>query len=169
MANDMLTPEELIGFPGAPYGAAAVDAAVGALRAECEWHISPTRVDTWTLRTGGSDTLVLPTLHIQKILAVEAPLAVYAGTWWAAVRDLSDGVLLMPGGWPAIVTITVQHGWEDCPPELKALVADRARTTTGGGRVRSESIGGRSVTLESGAADASADAVLSKYMLGGRV
>lgn len=161
MANDLIPPDELIGFAGAPYHQAAVDAAVGALRAECEWHIAPVHEDTWTIRTGGQDTIVLRTLLVQEVLAIAPAVDLLR------VHDLGDGVLYLPGGWPAVITITVRHGYDVCPPELHPLIAGRAHTGVAG-RVRSESIGGRSVTLESGA-DPSADAVLSKYMLGGRV
>lgn len=161
MANDLVQGDQLVGFAGAPYHPSAIDAAVGALRAECEWHIAPPRVDTWTIRTGGQDTIVLRTLNVEAIQAIAPAVDP------AQVHDLGDGVLHLPGGWPHVVTITVSHGFEVCPPELLPLIAGRARAGVAG-RVRSESIGGRSVTLESGA-DPAADAVLSKYMLGGRV
>lgn len=165
-SNDMIEASDLLGFAGAPYQQKAVDAAVGSIRAECEWHIAPQREDTWTLRTGGSDTLVLRTLRVVEVKALASPHR--RDLTPADVYDLGDGVLLMPGGWPDVVTITVQHGFDECPDELLALIADRARATVGGGRVKSESIGGRSVTLEGGI-DPATDTVLSRYMLGGRV
>ena len=72
-SNDMIEASDLVGFAGAPYQQKAVDAAVGSIRAECEWHIAPQREDTWTLRTGGSDTLVLRTLRVVQVKAIASP------------------------------------------------------------------------------------------------
>lgn len=162
----MIEASDLVGFAGAPYQQKAIDAAVGSIRAQCEWHIAPPVEETWTMRTGGTDTLVLRTLRVVDVVAVASPYR--QGLTPADVYDLGDGVLLMPGGWPELVTITVRHGFDQCPPELLALIADRARTATVGGRIKQESLAGRSVALEGGV-DSATDTVLSRYMLGGRV
>ena len=52
MPNDLLGPNELSGFPGAPFTDQVVDSAVAALRAAAGWHIAPSRTETVAVDCG---------------------------------------------------------------------------------------------------------------------
>jgi hypothetical protein len=166
--QDMIDAADLVGFRGAPFPQPVIDAAVGAIRDECGWHIAPVREETIQLATGCSDTIVVPSLKVVEILEVTSMTGAFDGTPSTSVPVvLEDGILYRAGGWPAYVQIRYRHGFATCPDSLKAVVAEQA---LGGyaGRIKQESLAGRSVALEAGA-DPMTERVLARYRLAGRL
>lgn len=166
MTEPMLTAQDLIGYRGAPFSQPAIDGAVDAIRTACEWHIAPEIETTQTLQTFGTDMLVLDSLRVVAVTKVVGstlfgdaqPLDT------ARVRILDNGIVYLPGGFPEITTITYRHGFTECPDALKGIVAERALSGSQG-RVKSESLAGRSIALADGY-DPAGEAVLSRYRLG---
>lgn len=161
VAEQLVSPTDLSGFRGAPFTPNAVNGACESVRRDCEWHIAPTLEQSVRLR-GGDTLLRLPTLYLVEVVSVTSSkgVAVNGFDW------LPNGVLERESGFPAIVDVVFRHGYESCPPELLNVVAERAANGSFG-RVRQESLGSRSVSLESGY-DAVSVSVLDKYRLFGR-
>lgn len=167
MTQDMVTATDLTGFRGAPFPQPVIDAAVDAIRTECEWHIAPTREETFKIRTDGVETLLMPSLQITEVVSVRNLISSYAPTIDPdRVEILDYGALHLPGGFPARIEVTIKHGFTKCPDALKAIIAEQALSGSRG-RIRQESLAGRSVSLEAGA-DPMYTAVLSRYRLTGR-
>ena len=112
---------------------AILAAASAAVRNACGWHIAPVITQTLILDGPGGTALVLPTGHLVDLTAVVVrgvlldPLAVE----WSA-----DGIVR--GNWPArfrSIQVTMQHGYDDTPADLAAIVcsiaARHALTPTG--------------------------------------
>ncbi|WP_343317776.1 hypothetical protein AAFM46_10985 [Arthrobacter sp. TMP15] len=152
---------ELVGFKGAPFPPAVLNAAAESIRTECEWHIAPLATSTVKLRAGTSDTVLLPTMHLVEVLEVTSS-AGDAVTGW---ESMQDGTLERPGGFPRFINVRFSHGHAACPAELLTVIAERA-VSGAAGRISQESLGSRSVSLESGY-DSVSMAVLQKYKLQG--
>jgi len=166
MAQDMVNPVDLVGFRGGPFPQSVVDAAVGAIRSECGWHIAPVQEEEVRLRTGGVQTLLMPSLRIVEVLEAESLVSPYDPVIpVGAIEILDHGALHLEGGWPARVRIKYRHGYPSCPDELKAIVAELALAGAKG-RVRQESLAGRSVSLEGGA-EPMTEGVLKRYTITG--
>lgn len=136
---------DLVDFRGAPFPDPVTQAAGESVRSECGWHIAPQLEQTIKVRTGGADTVLLPSLKVFAVLSVvDRDGAAVAG--WEVYED---GVLERPGGFPDIVTVTFVHGYTSCPKDLLGIIAERA-SASAGGRVKSEALAGRSVQLEGG-------------------
>lgn len=150
MSNDLLAPEQLADYPGAPFADSVVDAVVARLRREAGWHIAPSRVETVTV--DGSDTrlLVLPTLELTDVTEVRditilASPAVVPD--WRAARA---GMLRRHHGWPCgflAVAADITHGYDECPADLLPVIATLCTLAIADGEVSQESLGAWSVTL----------------------
>lgn len=161
VVEQLVSPTDLSGFRGAPFSPDVVKGASDSVRRDCEWHIAPTLEQTIRVR-GGDSVLRLPTLHLVEVVSVTSSKGVPVnGFDW-----LPNGVLEREGGFPRFVDVVFRHGYETCPPELLNVVAERAANGSAG-RVRQESLGSRSVSLESGY-DSVSLSVLDKYRLFGR-
>lgn len=150
MSNDLLAPEQLDDFPGAPFADTVVDAIVARLRREAGWHIAPARIETVTV--DGSDTrlLVLPTLELTNVTEVRDVTVLASPTVVPDWRAARAGMLRRPGGWPRgfrSVAADITHGYEDCPPDLLPVIATLCRLSTTDGEVSQEALGSWSVTL----------------------
>lgn len=152
---------DLTGFKGAPFPPSVLTAAAQSIRTECEWHIAPLETMTVKIRAGGSDTVLLPTMKLVEVIEVTSSAGDVVTGWEA----MPDGVLERPGGFPRFINVHFRHGHESCPPELLAVIAERA-VSGAAGRITAESLGGRAVSLESGY-DSVSMAVLQKYKLQG--
>lgn len=155
---------ELAGFRGAPFDPSVVEAAGDSIRDECGWHIGPKAQTTIRYRGVKGTTapvLILPTLRLIQVFSVTDrdgnPLD---GLDW-----LENGVLEREGGFPPWVEVTFQHGYESCPKALLPIIAERASAASRG-RIKSEALAGRSVSLDGGY-DPASSLVLSKYKLRG--
>lgn len=150
MANDLVTPDELAEFPGAPFTDAAVDAVVARLRREAGWHIAPQKTETVTVDGVSTRLLPLPTLELTDVTEVRdvtdaaSPVVV---TDWRAARA---GVLRRGGGWPRgylSVEADITHGYAECPADLLPVIATLCKLAIVDGEVEQESLGSWSVTL----------------------
>lgn len=152
---------DLIGFKGAPFPATVMDGAAESIRTECEWHIAPVIVTTVKIRAGGADTVLLPTLRLVEVEEVTSSTGEPVTGW----EELENGVLERAGGFPRFINVRFRHGYEKCPPELLSVIAERS-VSGAAGRISQESLGSRSVSLESGY-DSVSMSVLQKYKLQG--
>ena len=152
----------LAGFRGGPFQSAAVEAAGDSIRAYCGWHIAPVIRERRRLRVEG-DLLLLPSLRVQDVHAVTTAAGAEVPGWeWEG-----DAVVRLPRHTRMrVVDVEFTHGWLDCPPALRPVLAERAAASAAG-RVKQESIGGRSVVLEGGY-DPAGNAAVDRYRLPGR-
>lgn len=153
----------LAGFPGAPFSAAQVRSAADSLRTQAGWHIAPTIEQTVEVYTGRGRIALLPSLHVVDVLRVEDASNGREVTGWRVRRQA--GLLVSDSPFPEDIDVTLLHGFEKCPEDLKPLVAERARRIAAG-EVRQESLGSRSVTLAAEFGPISTS-VLERYMLFG--
>lgn len=160
----LATAAELAGFKGAPFEDSVVHAAGESIRDECGWHIGPSARTTVRYRGVKGATapiIILPTLRLTNVLTVTDK----AGNPLDGLDWLENGVLERDGGFPPWVEVTFQHGYDSCPKALLPIIAERAAAASRG-RIKSEALSGRSVSLEGGY-DPASSAVLSKYKLRG--
>lgn len=168
--DDLVRPDDLTGFPGAPFSPAVVAAAAAAVRDECGWHIAPTITTTARVRPVGK-LLFLRTLHLIDVEAVTD-----SGGEDVEVEDVEEGtgIVVLKRAPRGRVGVEFTHGYEKCPPALLGVIAERAQRIARGS-VRQESAGSLSVTYESSnprpgvqAAGDSSAGVLARYTLPGR-
>lgn len=158
--DPLIQAADLVGFRGAPFSDQVAQAAAESLRAQCDWHIAPSEVETVKLR-GGGFTLLLPSMHVTEVASVVDNYG-NAVTGW---EWFPNGVLESPSGFPSFVTVTFTHGFPECPVELLPIIADLA-VSQSSGRIKSEAAGGVSISMESGD-DPNGSRVLAKYRLHG--
>lgn len=129
-----------------------LNAAHGAVRRECGWHVAPIVEETLVLDGSGGESLLLPSGRVVEILE-----ATNAGEDVTADVDFSkSGVLeLQCGRWASRlgqVTIRLRHGYAvEEVPEVASLIATLARR--GGsapGVVARQSVNGASVEYLTG-------------------
>lgn len=163
MVDDpLVSPADMEGFPGAPFSPGVLAAAAGQVRDDCGWHIAPKVTETVSVDTGGGTVALLPSLLVDSVQEVRGEDGTVIEGW----KFRPHGVLRRAGGWPEVIEVDFIHGYEKCPPGLLSVIAERAQRIKGGG-VKSESLSGRSVSLET-APGSVTDGVLSKYILPGR-
>lgn len=115
-------------YRGAPFESVLLDAACGAVRSHCGWHIAPRLDDHLVLVSGPAGRrLVLPTLNIVEVTAIRDVVTGVAVTGW---RVGGAGMLIRDTGWPRgedNLEVTLTHGYDTCPPEIVAVIVERAR------------------------------------------
>jgi hypothetical protein len=154
----LATAAELAGFKGGPFTDPVVQAAGDSIRDECGWHIAPAITTTMQFRGEGT-TILLPTMRL-----IEAPVVTDAdGQRLPGVEWYRNGVLECPTGFPRYVEVMFRHGYPECPKSLLPIITERAQASAGG-RIKSEALAGRSVSLEGGY-DPVTPGVLSRYKL----
>lgn len=123
-----------------------LNAAHGAVRRFCGWHVAPVITATLTLDGNGGTDILLPSLRVVRLDA-----ALNDGVDVTAQVDTSHaGILrLTSGRWTnrlGGVTVTLSHGYElDEVPEVAAIIAGIAKRGPNSGRVEaSESVNGSS-------------------------
>lgn len=171
MSNDLVSPEDLESFPGAPYDEYVVDIAVAQLRNEARWHIAPVREETIEVESLGGPNLWLPTMRVVTVTEVRIGDTTYTSGWTKLRYSLWRS-----GGWAAgLAEIDLEHGFPETPLELLPLVALRAGTVTDprdpAVTQRTQSTGPFSETLSYGSSSSSSaatltvDPVLERYTL----
>lgn len=166
MASPLVAPDDLDGFPGAPFAQGIVDAAAGSVRGEAGWHIAPSITETITLDTDGGRYLFLPTMRLTAVSEVrdvtgDAPKVL--SDW----RKSRAGMLYRAGGWPSgleSVEVDLTHGYDACPDELLSVIAARAqaaRINQAAGNVR---LGSLSIS-PSGEDTSGHDATVARYTI----
>lgn len=152
MANDLVSPEDLADFPGAPFPPTVVDAAVGALRGDAGWHIAPEREETLLVDSEGGCKLLLPTMRLTAVAEVRNMLPdtpEVIENWRKSVRGTLS---LRWSAWPCgdeSVEVDITHGYTETPPELLIVVAQYCQFITTNSTVRQESAGGESISYAS--------------------
>lgn len=138
--DDLIEAGDLEGFPGAPFDAAVVQAAAQAVRAAVDWHVAPLRTETRPVDSPGGTSLLLPTLNLVSIESVRDVTDDPAGPLIAEYRThdtdrFRAGIVDRPGGWPrcGVVAVEFTHGYEGCPAELAAAIAELCVAVNRGG------------------------------------
>lgn len=145
MSNDLLTPDDLIGLPGAPFNPDEVDNAVADVRGAARWHIAPQKTETVTLDVVcGERRLRLPTRQLVSVTAVRDTdtAAVIDPTTYRVSKTIGQ-VAKKSGYWPAglaRIEVDMVHGYAACPLDLIAVVAEAARLARREQSVRSVQI-----------------------------
>jgi hypothetical protein len=149
---------DLVGFNGGPFTDPVVASAGESIRDECGWHIAPEITTTMKFR-GDGNLILLPTHRLNAVLSVKDR----DGNLIEGVDSLQNGILERAAGFPPYVEVTFMHGYRTCPTSLLAVIAERAAARSGG-RIKSEALAGRSVSLEGGY-DPVSSRVLQAYRL----
>jgi hypothetical protein len=126
----LVLPSDLEGFPGAPFADALVAAASASVRADAGWHIAPVIEDTVTLDSDGGCSLMLPSLHVVEVLGVSDVIDPDNPVVLSGWRNNAAGVLQRTAGFPAglaVIEVDLTHGYDECPPELLPVVAERCQ------------------------------------------
>lgn len=138
----LVVPNELDGYPGAPFSQAVVDSAIGAIRRYCEWTIGPVTTETFTLDSRGGTVLLLPTMHLTGVTEVRdlsGDTPVVLDGW----RKSKAGMLERLTGWPRgfeTVAVDAVHGYEACPDELLPIIAQACQRSLGKSTITERSI-----------------------------
>lgn len=164
-ANDwpiLVSRDDLVNFPGAPFSSATVMAAAGQIRRICGWHIAPEITETLILDHDGGQVLHLPSLYVSDVTSVKSLIG-------RTPRDLTGwrwtGAGMIEGNFPTgfrSVEVTLRHGYVECPPDLLPVLASRTQR-----RAMQESLGARSVSY-SADGDRAFESTLDSYKLGPR-
>lgn len=163
-----VTPESLSDFRGGPFPEHLIRTAIKAIRRECGWIIGPQTTETCRLYTSGR-SLTLPTLHLVDVVSIRdaddpdsVPLA-------GRRRVEPEGRVRALSGarFPEYAEIEFVHGFKEWPEELNLIIASLVRDMKSG-RIRSESLASRSITLEAGADTKLIAPVLDAYRLSAR-
>lgn len=175
MTNDLVTPDHLTYLPGAPFSDDEVDAAVAMVRAAAQWHIAPVHAETITLDVIQFDRwLRLPTRKLLTVNEIrnadtgevldpttyrvsKAKGQVKRWTWW-------------PDGYEA-VEVDIQHGYDNCPPDLYAVIAQACALARRDPTVASVQIDDYSTSYTAAAAPnvAALTVALGDYALAGSI
>lgn len=136
---------------------ALLDQASSVVRAYVRQDITrATTTDTFTmrrvdpLRNGCAGAVTLPERPVESVASVEVD-GVATADWWL------DGSVLLVRGWvwdlppaahqPPQVQVTYTHGWDPVPGDIQAIVMQAAnRVMVNPSQIRSETVGGESVT-----------------------
>ena len=166
MANNLVAPDALSGFPGAPFTDAVVDAAVASLRRTAGWHVAPSLTETVTLDGSGGTRLILDTLRLTAV--TEARNVLEATPSIIDVRWSKVGVLAgyFPWGFRS-VEVDMTHGYDACPPDLLPLIANACQRIKVDPTVASQGAGPFTVTFRDvdGATQTVVDPGLARYVL----
>lgn len=154
MTNDLVSPDDLLGFPGAPFEDGVVDAAVADLRKVAGWHIAPMLSETVALDVDAGRSVILPTLRLNAVTAVrnatsltEDPTDVAEYRTTPTLR-FRAGIVDRPCWWPCgVLEFDITHGYDTCPAELLPIVAAACRQIGADSRsIQSQNAGPFSVT-----------------------
>lgn len=160
--DDLTSPTALLGFPGAPFSASVVSSAGGQVRDTCGWHIAPTL--TQTVRIAPTKNLLF--LRTMKLLDVVSVTDRDGNEVEVDDFDEGTGIVSLKRAPRGRVAVEFEHGYEDCPPALLSVVAERAARIKAG-TARQESLGSRSISIAA-VPDVTSDEVIARYRLGGR-
>lgn len=172
MTNDMVAPESLSDFPGAPFTHGEVDAAVAQVRRAAGWHLAPLREsETVTLDVQDRESwLRLPTrklVSVDEIRDADDSEVIDSDTYRVSLSlaQVKRSGFYWPCGYGR-VEVDMTHGYEHCPEDLLATVALACTLVRRDVTVRSVSIDDFSVTRNNDAVQAAIKASLdSTYVL----
>lgn len=143
-------------------------AAWSAIRAYCEWHVTPSVTETVTVDGSGGSVQFLPTLHLTALTSITNDGATVSDPEW------SEAGMVRGAAWTSKfrgVEATMTHGYDDPPMEVVAVARNLAESAGAMPGARQITSGPHSVTLtEAAQAGASAmspahHAVLDRYRI----
>lgn len=156
-------PAELDGLPGGPWTDAQILAASQAVRSAARWHIAPRITQTVVLDHDGASRVILPSAHVVAVTSVRS-LASDSPVDLTGYRFSHNGVLAgrFPSG-IAVLEVTMDHGYDMCPPDLLPVIAQGATQA----KLKSRGAGPFSESYELVSADdiLSATAIIRRYRL----
>lgn len=115
-------------------------AAVSAIRGYCGWHIAPVVTETIKVDGSGGGLLFLPTRRLLSVTSVtnKGEAVADSDLTWSSRGTLRGKRAWSMDGYDA-VELTIQHGYEDFPPEVLAVARSMASAGWGsvGGKLTS--------------------------------
>lgn len=103
------------------------EAAASFVRGYCGWHIAPVITETITVRASGS-AIVLPTLLMGTVSIAEPDATILDSTTYA-VWPWGVVELTTRSCWAhQILTVTMTHGYDQCPDELVSAASSISQT-----------------------------------------
>lgn len=147
----------------APTGVDADDweAACGAVRAYCRWHVAPSVPEPITVDGSGAAVLFLPTLHLTAVTSITNDGTAVVDPEWS-----ESGMVRRAGCWTRKlrgVVANITHGYETCPPEVLAVAAELV-TSAGRGGASSVTSGAHQVRFEP-TLDSRQRSILDRYRI----
>lgn len=148
---------------GTPTGVDAGDweAACGAVRSYCGWHVAPAVPEVLTMDGSGEDVQFLPTLHLTAVASITNDGDVVTSPEWS-----QSGMVRGAGCWTRKfrgVVATITHGYEECPPEVLKVAAELVSSADRGG-VSSVTSGAHQVRFEP-SLDSRQRSILDRYRI----
>ncbi len=108
-----------------------VSIATGAVRRYCSWHIGPSLTETVVVDSEGTQTLLLPSLHVTAVSQVRdmSPDTPEVLDKWRSqpTPRFRAGILERTQGyrWPCgPIEVAFTHGFDPVPPEVQGVVLD---------------------------------------------
>jgi hypothetical protein len=147
---DLARPADLAQYRNGDEGS-IVRQVQAAVRSYCGWHIAPAMNETVTLDGTGTGFVRLPTLQLNSVDAVTnagTAITVSDGVDWsdAGFIQLRNGARFTDR--PGQVTVTMNHGFTDPPPDVvEVVVSVAARAASSPVGAVSESAGGVSLSF----------------------
>lgn len=121
------------------------EAAEAAIRAYCGWHVAPVKRETLTVDGNGRTTLVLPTMRIQSVESVKIDGSDVTDSVRWSTSGMLEGVCF-PRRF-RVVEVTLEHGFSaDEIGDIAGLIGTLTKRFTTDPRIRSQSVGGASVS-----------------------
>lgn len=120
-----------------------LNAAHGAIRNYCGWHVAPIITETITLDGSGGRTLLLPSKRIVNLLTVTSDGADVTDKVSTSKRA---GIIEIDGAWSCKlggITVELEHGYlADEVPEVAGLIVTLTKRAKDAGRtVASQGVG----------------------------
>lgn len=97
-------------------------AANAAVRAYCGWHVAPVITETVTLDGSGTNLMFLPTLRLVDLVSILNDGEAVSDPGWSAAG-------IVRGAWTDKfrgVVAEMEHGFEECPAEILAVLTELA-------------------------------------------
>lgn len=110
--------------------------ALDAIRVHCGWHVAPSAAMTLRVDGRGGRVLLLPSLHVTRVVEVRVD-----GVVTSAYRWSEGGMLERTGGvWPVgfgRIEVDLEHGFDDLPRPVSRIARSltSAAATNGLGQV----------------------------------
>lgn len=98
-----------------------LEQAEALVRSYCGWHIAPSRAETFSVRVAREAAILLPSLHVTDVSSVTRDgTTLEADTYWWTSAGVVTGV--EAGCWYGQVVVSFEHGYDDAPPDVTAVV-----------------------------------------------
>lgn len=148
--GDLIQASDIEGFPGAPFAPNVLTGAGEAIRAECGWHIAPSRTETLEVYAEGCRHLFLPTLALTAVTEIrditfDVPQVV------TGYRFKPNGIITRTFTGAGFVDghlyeVDVTHGFATVPFDLLTAASSIARSANGERVAQSKQLGPGQVT-----------------------